>query len=156
MEKRVIHKFDHTCYLLGRDKDGRNHYLQKAEFDCDWYWGGGYIETYTDNENPELADDIETHTHFDSLFFNNPRKNAMDSFKEYFPETPFTDSEIWDICELMKTFYIAREYSDMLHLGGAHYTINKARKVIKNEAEYKRINETVIPEIMNELHKILE
>lgn len=155
VKKWVINKFGHTCYFLGRDKYGKNYFLQNAKFDCGWYWGGGYVETYTNNKNPERAKDIEMHTHFDSLFFNNPRKNAFNGFKEYFPETPFTDSEIWKICELMKAFYIARNYSDMLYTGGAHYTSNPAAEIIKSEIEYKRINETVIPEIMNELYKIL-
>lgn len=155
VRKWVIRKFGYTCYFLGRDKYGKNHFLQNAKFDCGWYWGGGYIETYTNNKNPERAKDIATHTHFDILFLNNPCKNAFDSFKEYFPETPFTDSEIWKICELMKSFYIARNYSDMIYRGGAHYTSNPAAEIIKSEIEYKRINETVIPGIMKELYKIL-
>lgn len=155
VEKWVIHKFGRTCYFLGRDKFGKNHFLQSANFECGWYWGGGYVETYTNNQNPEQAKDIQTHTHFDSLFFNNPLKNAFRSFKEYFPETPFSDSEIWKICELMKTFYIARDYADIVYRGGARYASNPASDVVKNEAEYKRINGKVIPEIMNELYKIL-
>ena len=66
-----------------------------------------------------------------------------------------SDEEIWKIIELMKSFYISQEYSDMLYRGGAHYTSNPVTDIIKNEAEYKRINEKVIPEIMKELYKIL-
>ena len=55
----------------------------------------------------------------------------------------------------MKSFYIAEEYSEMLYRGGAHYMANPISDIIKNEAEYKRINEKVIPEIMKELYKIL-
>ena len=56
----------------------------------------------------------------------------------------------------MKSFYIARNYSDFLHVGGAHYTTNKASATIKNDVEYNRINKEVIPSIMHELYKILE
>ena len=76
--------------------------------------------------------------------------------KDFFKETPFTNDEIWEICELMKSFYIAREYSDMIYRGGAHYTSNPAKEIIKNETEYTRINKVVIPNIMTELYKILE
>jgi hypothetical protein len=84
------------------------------------------------------------------------KKNAHDLFVEFFPVHPFTDSEVWKICELMSAFYIARKYSDMLHCGGAHYTTNPASDTIKCEDEYERINKNVIPAIMRELYEILE
>lgn len=87
------------------------------------------------------------------LFHQN--KHAYDTFKDFFIIHPFTDDEIWKICELMKSFYIAREYSDMLYRGGAHYTSNPVRTEIQSETEYKRINEEVIPAIMKALYGIL-
>lgn len=156
LKKWSFKKFGHTYYFLGVDAGGDNYFLENATFNCGWYWGGGYVETFTNNRSPELARDIKTHTHFDSLFLNNPRKIAVESFKEYFTETPFTDSEIWKICELMKSFYIMRNYSDMIYRGGANYTHNPASEIIKSETEYKRINEIVIPEIMTQLYEILK
>ena len=153
-EKYSMNKFGKDCYFLGKDKDGINYFLESAAWNCGWYWGGGYVETYTYNHDPAIAKDIASHQHFNSLFFND-RKNAYDTFKEFFPVNPFTDSEIWKICELMKSFYIAREYSDMLHTGGAHYTSNPAAEIIKLNDEYVRINRKVIPAIMKELYKIL-
>lgn len=155
MNKQKKHAFGKDIYLLGIDTDGAKYWLESAKWDCGWYWGGGYVETYTNNSYPEKARDIKTHSHFDSLFFNR-NKNGFDAFKDFFNDTPFTDNEIWKICELLKSFYIAREYSDMLNRGGAHYTSNPAAEIIKSEKEYKRINEIVIPSLMNELYKILE
>jgi hypothetical protein len=43
----------------------------------------------------------------------------------------------------------------MLHSGGAHITSNPAEKIIYNKAEYERINNQVIPSIMNEVYKIM-
>lgn len=154
MNKIKTKAFGKDVYLLGKDPDGTKYWLEQARWDCDWYWGGGYVRTYTNNNRPENARDIKSHTHFDSMFMNKG-KNAHDAFCEFFKETPFTDSEIWKICELMKSFYIAREYSDMIYRGGAHYTTNPASDVIKSQDEYKRINEIVIPSIMQELYKIL-
>lgn len=155
MKKYKSHAFGKDCYLLGETADGTRYYLEQAKFDCGWYWGGGYVETYTNNRFPELSKDIDSHQHFDSLFFHNPNKNGYDAFKDFFAETPFTDKEVWEIVELMRSFYIAREYSDMIHRGGAHYTENPAKEIIKNDEEYDRINKTVIPAIMSELYKIL-
>lgn len=155
LKKRRSRAFNRTCYLLGEDKDGILYWLESANWDCGWYWGGGYVETYTDNIHPNLSADVSSHQHFDSMFFNQQNKNGVDAFKEFFSKTPFTDEEIWKILELMRSFYIARAYSDMLHRGGAHYTENPAKETIKNDREYERINKVVIPKIMQELYGIL-
>jgi hypothetical protein len=156
LKKTKSYAFGKDTFLLGVDSDGVYYWLEAAKFDCSWYWGFGYVETYTNNKNPKLSRDINSHQHFDGLFFNkNKNKNGFDAFKDFFVETPFTDSEIWRICELMKSFYIARQYSDMIYRGGAHYTSNPAKETIKNESEYNRINTVVIPEILNKLYNIL-
>ena len=142
-------------YYLGQDNNGQNYYLESARFDCGWYWGIGYIESFSNNRNPAKSRDISSHEHFDSKILD--RKGiGFDNFKQIFPQNPFTDSEIWKICELMKSAYIARNYSDMLYRGGAHYTNNPAKEIIQNETEYDRINKVVLPAIMDELYKILE
>lgn len=153
-EKIKKHIFGKDVYFLGRGKSGENYFLEAATWDCGWYWGGGYVETYTNNNTPEKSRDISSHQHFDGLFMKG-NKNAHDAFCEFFALTPFTDAEIWKICELMGAFYTARKYSDMLHCGGAHYTTNPAADTIKSKEEYNRINNNVIPAIMNELYKIL-
>lgn len=155
MKKQKNHAFGKDIYLLGKDNDGILYWLESASWDCGWYWGGGYVETYTNNEHPERARDINSHQHFDGLFFNK-HTDGHTAFKEFFNETPFTDSEIWKILELMKAFYTAREYSDMIHRGGAHYTTNPAKEAIQNPGEYERINKKMIPAIMQEVYKIME
>lgn len=155
MDKKKSRAFGKDIYFLGQDRDGVNYWLEAASWDCGWYWGGGYVETYTNNNCPERSRDISSHTHFDCMFFKS-NKNGHDAFTNFFTSHPFSDSEIWKICELMKAFYTAREYSNMIYIGGAHYTTNPARDAIKSEEEYKRINENVIPAIMSELYKILE
>ena len=154
MKKVTFEKFGHKYYLLGTDKEGIKYYLEEASWDCDWYWGGGYVETFSNNRNPVCSRDIDSHHHFNYMFLTY-NKNGFDMFKDFFKETPFTDNEIWKICELMKSFYVAREYSDMIYRGGAHYTSNPAKETIMNEVEYNRINKVVIPSIMDELYKIL-
>ena len=154
MKKRVTFDRRGKIYLLGQDVEGTDYWLQEAKFDCGWYWGIVYVETYTNNRCPEKARDISSHQHFDGMFFNH-KKNGFDNFKEFFVRTPFTDEEIWVIIEIMKTLYTMREYSDVLHRGGSHYTKNPCGDTIKNDKEYWRINETVIPELLNALYKIL-
>lgn len=156
MNKQKIHVFGKDAFLLGESASGTRYYMEKFSWDCGWYWGGGYVETYTNNRNPEKSKDIRSHQHFDGLFLNDRKMNGFDKFKNFFVKTPFSDREIWQICELMKSFYICREYSDIINRGGAHYTTNPAADIIKSETEYHRINDTVIPAIAENLYKILE
>lgn len=160
-KKHVINWHGKSYYFLGQDAYGENYWLEQANWDCGWYWGGGYVETFTNNRNPEKSRDVSSHQHFDGLFFKGP-EHGFDKFRKLFGypavtggRTPYLDSEVWKICELMKAFYLARNYSDMIYCGGAHYTNNPVAEIIKNEAEYKRINNEVIPAIIEALYKIM-
>ena len=155
MKKEKIKVFGKDYYLLGIDENKTKYYLEASNWDCNWYWGGGYVETFTNNSNPQRSKDIASHSHFNYMFFNK-NKSAYDEFSTFFKDTPFCNVEIWEILELLKSFYIAREYSDFIYRGGAYYTSNPTQGIIKNNDEYKRINEKVIPQIMAELYKILE
>jgi len=154
MEKIKTTAFGKKVYLIGKDKEDTFYWLEEGKFDCGWYWGFGYVETYTRNECPSLARDINSHSHFDGMFLNG-KNNGYDKFKNFFAKTVLTDGEIWKLVELMKSFYIARNYSDMLHSGGAHYTTNPAAEIIKSPTEYDRINKIVIPAIIEEVYKLL-
>jgi len=63
MKKTKKHAFGKDVYLLGKDKHGIYYWLESPKWDCGWYWGFGYIETYTNNKQPQLAKDINSHEH---------------------------------------------------------------------------------------------
>ena len=154
IKKEKINIFGKEYYLIGIDENGIKYYLQKAHFDCEWYWGGGYVDTFTNNKNPQKSTDIRTHSHFDSMFLR--RHQYGDFVKDrYFIKSPFTEKEKWQILELIQSFYTAREYSDFLYRGGSHFTNNLAKDTISNIDEYNRINDIVIPKINDELEKIM-
>lgn len=137
-------------YLLGT-KDGESFYLEKASWDCNWYWGLGYVESYRGKDTSDRS--WRSHQHFDTLFLQN--RMYADGFRDFFDDTPLSNEEIWKLLELMKSAYIAREYSDMIYRGGAHYTENPCNEIIKNDIEYDRINRVVIPSIMNRVYELL-
>lgn len=155
MKKTKSHAFGKDVYLLGADSSGVYYWLEAASFACNWYWGGGYVESYTNNKCPNHSRDIKSHQHFDSLVLRG-KACCFDNFKALFVETPLSDREVWKLCELMQSFYTARKYSDMLYSKGAHITSNPIGDTISNSTEYKRINESVIPAIMREVYNILE
>ena len=158
--KRVITWHGKKYYYLGV-MDGEPAYLQEAEFDCGWYWGIGYVETFTNKRQPERSNDISMHTHFDYLM-NSQRNqsggtmNWWDAFKNVFSTTLLKDSEIWTVLEIMRSLYTARKYSDMLYRGGSYYASNPVAGTIQNIAEYGRINKVVIPALLENLYKILD
>jgi len=155
MGKKSFEWHGKEYYLLGVDKDNEAYYLEEARWNCGWYWGFGYVETFTNRKNPRMSKDISSHRHFDGMFLKG-KSCAYDEFKDFFAETPLTDREIWTLVELMMSAYNARAYSDMLHIGGAHHTENPCRGIIRNKQEYDRINQEVIPAIMKKVYEILK
>lgn len=151
-------------WLLGKNEENRNVWLEKPSWDCGWYWGFGYLETMRGNRLPSLATDIQSHTHWDSQV-SRSQHNAYDWFTETFG-TPkdkktkgkkcsrFTDDQIWQLCELMQSFYTLKNTAEILARGSAHYTDNPARKTILNKREAKRINTKVLPEIFKHIANI--
>ena len=84
MKKQTTVAFNKKIYLLGADAEGTKYWLEAPSWDCGWYYGFGYVETYTNNNYPNRSRDINSHQHFDGLFLNNPKVNAFDAFKEFF------------------------------------------------------------------------
>ena len=154
MKKETSCAFGKRVYLLGEDVYGTRYWLEEAKWECDWYWGLGYVETYTDNKRPSRSCDISSHQHFNGMFFHKGR-NGYDVFRETFHETPLKDKEVWQLLELMKALYTLREYSDLLTRGGAHYTTNPCKNIIVNNVELERINKKVIPALLSNVYALL-
>lgn len=154
MKKRKIHVFNKDMYLLGINQEGKKVWLEEPSWDCDWYWGFGYLEILSLESAPEKSKDIISHTHWDSSV-RNSGKNAYDWFKEYFKDTPLKEKEIWVLCELMATFYCLREYSDFCHRGGMHYTENPIKNKLQDDTYYKHINNELMPEVFEKIKTIL-
>lgn len=158
MNKHIIEWHGKKYYFIGINKHGRKMYYVKSTFDCGWYWGIGYIVEFTNNRYPEMSKDYQTWTHWDSLFDEKAKQKLyfVDAFKAIFPDNPFTNNEQWQLLEIMQSLYTSRKYSDMLHSGGSHITSNLCKDVIEDNEEYTRINEKVIPALLEKLYSILE
>ena len=153
MKKEKRKAFRKKIYLLGKDTEGVKYWLEEASWDCNWYYGFGYIETYTNNNFPEKSRDINSHEHYDTKILKNGF--TPEEFKKIFPETPLNNSEIWKLNELMETFYTLKKYHAMLHTGGSHVTTNSISKFLKNDAEYERLKNIVFPALFEKIYTIL-
>lgn len=77
-------------------------YIDKHKWDCDWYWGFGYIG------NSELL------THFDSVFLN----EAENEVNKIFIKPVFTQGEWWVIRDLFIQAYGLSEAAEIYQHGG--------------------------------------
>lgn len=159
VEKQKSHAFGKDIYLLGIDEDGTKYWLEAPKWDCGWYWGFGYVETYTNNTNPHLAKDISSHSHFSGLvgyqeFYNHEKgvfqkgeyiHNVFDS--PTFAATTFDEKTGWVLSELFDSFYKLKKIAEVFGKGGSNLTTNPCQSVILNKEWARHINEVMIPAI---------
>lgn len=146
MRKQKIEKLG-THYLLGV-LDGETIWLQKPSWECGWYWGFGYVHTFTNKISPERSRDISSHTHFKALI-----KDGPDPWLKL--ETPFTEKEKWAIADLLKSAYALQEAAKVFHLGNSHWTSERLSPYLKQEDIEQTINQNLLPAIFESLEKIL-
>lgn len=154
MKKQVKTLFKKKCYLLGKDKDGINYWLEEPSWDCDWYWSLGYIETYTNNRCPEKSRGIQSHRHFDSLFLSGPN-DGISMFNNFFKETTLTEEEIYLFIDYMLSAYVLKHTSDLLHQGCSWITERAKLKKIEQPEMYEKINKEMLPTIFKGIDKLL-
>jgi len=153
------HKFK---IYLGRTKDSSKEfvYLNGFSWDCEWYWGGGYISTKS------------MHTHFDGCFLNVPdyRGHSLGDFTpqnlsngcavwedldKFLDDAQFTDKEWWRIKDLYKQFYSLREAAETFQYGG-HCTSEGRNSSEINKEMADKINEHIEQVLIPEIKKALK
>jgi hypothetical protein len=129
INKKTYTAFNKNVYLIGVTDDNVYIWLEEPSWDCGWYWGFGYLETYTNNRYPHLSKDINSHSHFTN-FDNNT------SLNDYYEldKCVLSESDLFELKRLMKL---------ALDLG------NEARET--KAKEYKNLSEihTQIIDMLN-------
>ena len=163
MKKEIIPKrksrgFGKDVYLLGEDSEGILYWLEEPSWDCGWYWGFGYVETYTNNRNPGHSKDINSHQHIEG-FLGDQRDgtyvhNLYDS--PVFEKPTFNEKEGWQLTELFQQFYLLNRMGEFTHRErpGCHVTtspVDHGDLITWN----RKINEEMIPRITKEILRIL-
>lgn len=149
MEKQTLTIFGKKNYLLGTDKNGKKLFLVEPSWDCGWYWGFGYIETYTNNRCPERSKDIESHGHFDTWFGT----NFYDGFKRIIKNSTLSDNEIRKLCDYMQSFYCLTETARLL---GSSCIEKHTSNAATYKAYAERINKVVLPELFKHIEELFE
>lgn len=131
---------------LGRLRDdfqglgGEAIYLYKHSWDCNWYWGMGYIG------NKDL------HTYFKSTFL---KDRGTYDIKDIFSKTKLTQNNWWNILEMFETAYALREAADLYHRGGSHISNNLCRDKLKDEELAARLNKD-LKEVLDTVWRYIE
>ena len=155
MKKQQDHAFRKDVYLLGKDAEGVKYWLEAPSWDCDWYWGFGYVETYQQNWAPSKARDISSHQHADGTY-KPEGANFSDSnlfTSGYLVETTFTDKEGWTLRELMTIFYQLRSEADFYHRGKSHVAASPLDFGDQKRSDH--INQVMIPQVTEAIIAIL-
>lgn len=130
-------------------------YLSPPSWDCGWYWGFGYIGNKNCHYHIDGLTKIETYNS-EAKVFTCKNVNLYDGFVEHFGDTlKVRISDLWTLIELFSTFYKLKETAEVLGRGGIHYTTNPCKDLIINKEETERINNVVLPQIFEEIYKIL-
>jgi hypothetical protein len=152
MNKLKDHAFGKDVYLLGKDKDGIKYWLEAASWDCDWYWGFGYIETYRQNWAPSKARDIDSHSHADK--FMSKYFTEWNGSQPILAERTFSESEGWELSELFEQFYTLKKTAEYFGRGKENVS-NTSIPDYKKPELVKEINEVRLPQVFNRIYEIL-
>lgn len=170
MLKRKSHAFGKDVFLLGKNNKGRTVWLEAPQWNCGWYWGFGYIETYTNKNNPANAKDINSHSHFSGLVGQQEkydREKGVWVKGEYIHnvynssalmETSFTEKEGWVLSELFKEFYLLQDMAEYTHKtpAGCNLTTSPVEQDAEKMKEWhEHINNVMIPKITAAILEIL-
>lgn len=112
LKKQIDHAFKKDVYLLGKDADGNKLWLEAPSWDCDWYWGFGYVEEYVQNWAPSKARDIQSHTHIDIKFKKNGK---IQMWKSALVLHTYTQKEAILLGDLFTRFYALKDAAAKLH-----------------------------------------
>ena len=124
---------------------GKNVYLARPSWDCGWYWGFGYVQNKKLHTHLKTMCNVENHT-----------VNLWDGLQHHIKggkiERMHVQDKLWTFCEVVQTIYHLRETAEVLGRGDSNYTTNPCADLIKNPDEVKRINEVLIPKLIDEMY----
>lgn len=155
IKKRVSHAFSKDTYLLGECENGEKYWLEAPSWDCSWYWGFGYVETYTNGNDPDKAKDITSHQHIDGLFKKDGKINLWHSALH---KHTYTDKEADELNELFASFYEMKIKAEKIHqheYNSQLIEVVSVQPLNDQHAIWIDINTNKIPELTDRIIEIL-
>lgn len=130
-------------------------FIERPSWECGWFWGFGYLERWNARKG-----DLDFHTHINSQFSKNKDGrscNWYEGMKDVFDKGDVfeNDHQRWQFLEIVKTIYNLQMTAEVLGRGGSFYDTNPLSDEIYNPIEVLRINEDLIPKLIDEMYKVL-
>lgn len=151
LNKKIINKFG-THYLLGEDENGLKYWLEEPTFNCGWYWGLGYIHTFTNNRQPTRSVDIRSHEHFDSKVMN---YGYVDGYLNFFKKSVLDRHETYRLFELMECAYTLSKMAGICERGSAWVSKNDCYDTLKDQDLYLEIIKKKLPAVISAICNLL-
>lgn len=114
-------------------------WLTRHSWDCDWYWGFGYIG----NKN--------LHTHFKNVFLG----HSMCTPNLIFESTRINENTWWILRDLFIQAYGLKSCAEIYHYGG-HQTTEKGTTDIIVSREKEKIINADLEKILDKIWEVLE
>lgn len=156
--KQKSYAFGKNIYLIGQDEQGINYWLEAPQWDCGWYWGFGYIETYTKNNDPSNSRDISSHQHWSGFVGEQKGGKYIQNIYDNnnFVALTFDSKTGWILSELFQQFYTLQEFAECTHRNpfGCHLTTVDAGLGDMREWSEK-INKELIPKVTAKILELL-
>lgn len=160
IKKRKSFAFGKNVYLLGEDSNGIKYWLEEPKWECDWYWGFGYVETYLNNDNPTKSKDISSHQHIKTSFLGKQGKDYIHNLFDspLLHKITFSKKEGWILSELFEEFYLLQKMAEYCH-AKPKPSCNISSSVVDNSMHiigwYNTINKNMIPTITAKIIELL-
>jgi hypothetical protein len=133
-----------------RRYDNADIYITKPSFDCDWYWGFGYLGN----------EDEHYHLSFyqrDPADYSRIRNiNMRDALLQDYDLAPPIRTHLWTFCELTRSIYILKESAELFHRGGAQYAPNPLRDRLFDESLYEKLTFDLLPVLCQEFWNLVQ
>jgi hypothetical protein len=122
--------------LLGKTAEHGVIYLEKHRWECDWYWGFGYVGNN------------HCHFHFESFL------GSETDIHKIFDETPLTQLQWWVLRDLFIQAYTLKKAAEVYQYGG-HQIDRVICRVIGDKKKAEMLNHD-LELVLNRIWQLLQ
>ena len=140
----------HEAYYFGTLKTCNERIrLSTPTFDCNWYWGFGYLGNKNCHYHLKNYKQIAGFSDYRSI-------SMFDAFKMDYTlcDVLQNDTTLWTFCELVQTAYSLLAVAEIFSRGGSHQCKNPCQELLKNLDMYEHINFVLLPALFKEIDEL--
>jgi hypothetical protein len=130
--------------FMGVNKESKEKiYITKPTFDCGWYWSFGYLGNK------------DCHYHLDG-YANGRTISMYDALLKDYELSNNIKNNLLDFCELALSIYQLKTTAELFGRGGMSITNNPCKDSIINTKLSDKINQELLPIVMQKFWDLIE